>query len=298
MPGLQIRLSISLLLAMAAASAGAEPAREVTRLPISGMRGLELTRTGEYLIGAETDHVVIYNLAQKSVIARPLKDERGTRLASQPRRHSDATAVVWDGQSGKSAIPEWTVDNLNAHAKDGDVSWSVWRHAAAFSPDGTYLITIQQGSASVHDVRQGKVVSHLVSNEPLGTIGGVLVSPSGKRLLALPGGPYDLDIVELWELPSAKRILSLRRAYKTKNAAFGGTDDLVLLTGPRNDRSSPPSLGASLWDLRSSEPVVRLARAKQDTQDATTPTIAFSADGRLVAVGGEGSDETIVWSIK
>jgi WD40 repeat protein len=200
--------------------------------------------------------------------------------------HPDGKRLAFAGIDGRQcSVKVW-----NAHTKekeyvlgDGPEEYT----AAAFSPDGKYLVTGRiNRTVQVWDARDGR---------PIGTLGthgegvqGVVFSRDG-RLLASAGqeGRVQLwDATRLGEVSEARPQKPLR-AFPTHipgaclNVAFSPDGKRIAIGAKENT--------VAIWDVESGQELVTLRGHTGDVY-----TVAFSPDGQWVASAGE--DSTVkVW---
>jgi WD40 repeat protein len=160
--------------------------------------------------------------------------------------------------------------------------------AAAFSPDGKYLVTGNGArDVEVWDANTGQLVHKLGSHE--GVIRGVAFSPDpDHKYLASMSSKGDVklwDATRLGEKDGPHQPLRSFAAYSPGvglSMAFS-PDGKRLVTGGRE-------YTVRIWDVETGDELLPPLRGH--TGDIST--VAFSPDGRLVASGGE--DSTVkVW---
>jgi WD40 repeat protein/serine/threonine protein kinase len=191
----------------------------------------------------------------------------GQRVASAGLYGQFMTVKVWDARTGEE------IYRLPVHLGEPEI------FAAAFSPDGRYLVTGRHnGAVQVWDAQTGKEVGPL--GVPAGSpIRAVVFSPKGGHLATVSGN----GMVKLWDATRlGEKQLQPRlgpRAWvpgQCSNMAFS-PDGRRLATGGEKHT-------VKIWDVQTNELLQTLEGQKGDVY-----TVAFSPDGRWVAAGGEGS---------
>jgi WD40 repeat protein len=180
------------------------------------------------------------------------------------------TVKVWDAQTGAEIF------TLPEHPTAGNPEF----FAAAFSPDGQYLVTGRQtGAVQVWDARTGKEV------QTLGTHGreirAVVFSRAGGLLASVSGD----GVVNLWDATRLGQKQDARRFTERArvpgpflNVAFS-PDGRRLATGGENNT-------VKIWDVPTGREMQTLTGHTGDVY-----TVAFSPDdeGRWIASAGEDS---------
>jgi WD40 repeat protein len=197
----------------------------------------------------------------------------GPRVASAGVDGQLFTVKVWDAQTG--------VEDFTLPANAGDPEF----FAAAFSPDGRYLVTGKQnGAVQVWDGRTGKAIQTLGTHG--GEIRGVVFSRAGGHLASVSGD----GVVNLWDATRLDQKQPLRQF--TDRAHVPGPfltmafspDGRRLATGGENNT-------VKIWDVPTGHALLTLPGHIGDVY-----TVAFTPDdeGRWVASAGE--DSTVkVW---
>jgi RNA polymerase sigma factor (sigma-70 family) len=201
----------------------------------------------------------------------------GKTLASAGDDTSDGSVILWDVASGKERR------QLRRHA------WPV--DALCFSPDGKLLIARERGGLYVWKTASGKEVAKLATG-PAGAV-AVAFAPDGKSLIALG---FD-RMLRRWDVDGWEEASREVEAGQEMGYFLLFSPDCKSLLG--SERAGDTALSLSLWDVETFTRVRPLGRAGQ-TADPPLPSpgifAAFSADGRMLAAGGEEED-VVVWEI-
>ncbi len=177
---------------------------------------------------------------------------------------------IWDVTSGRKT------STLTGHS--GEV------RAVAFSPNGKLLVSAS-GEVKVWDVASGMEASiRLKHIEPIFSFA---FSPDSKLLAA---GYFD-EKVRIFELESGKVLFTLSGHGNTVGAVAFSPDGKTLATAGGNQfgRNEPNKL--RLWEVASGTMVRAVPGLKKD---GAVKAIAFSPDGKVVAVGGT-NNQLVLW---
>jgi len=221
----------------------------------------------------------------------------------------DRTVRVWDAVTGS------TVRMLAGH--QGEIE------AMAFNPDGSLLATGDLlGSIRVWDAQSGNLLAEVGRGKPPGQIWRLQFGPGGEylaaggghlvawtvrtsrsgvsleRLSTLTVTPSSLGVIDLAPRPGSSELVYLIRGGRLNSFDLAKADEPRLLTNarvalrslhftPAGDRLTFVSSGGALglWNWN--------AEVASDTH-RRAETVAMSADGRWVAVGGPEKSITVV----
>jgi WD40 repeat protein len=218
--------------------------------------------TGERLFGLQGHTGDVFGIAFS---------RDGTRLATGG---ADGTARIWDAETGEELV------RLAGH--DGIVA------LVDFSPDGTRLLTGGgDGTARVWDVSVTAGAEWWSQDTSSGGIGNVSYSPDGAHLLT--SGNWGTGG---WVMGSStgEKLTALRWAWE--DAAFS-RDGSTIAGSTWDERRDDGKGNVHLMDASSGELVRELAVS------GWVPSVAFSADGTLVAAGlGDtdlGAGRAVLW---
>jgi WD40 repeat protein len=176
----------------------------------------------------------------------------------------DATAKVWDAQSGKE------LRTLKGHSDTVD--------SVAVSRDGRRIATCSLDATKVWDAQSGK---ELLTLEDGGT--SVAFSPDSRRIVT---GGYD-HTAKVWDAQSGKELLTLKgHSDSVKSVAFS-PDGRRIATCSADDGGADAT--AKVWDAQSGKELFTLKGHSYSVN-----SVAFSLDGKRIVTGS--SDATAkVW---
>ena len=231
---------------------------------------------------------------------------------------ADRTVRVWDA----SGPPEKNL--LKSHKQ--------WIAQVAFSPDGERLASVDyyQGLTKLWDVPSRRFITDLTGYPGDHMGGGATFSPNGKLLAT---SSYS-GIVMLWGTATFERISVLTNDFPAASLAF--SPDSKVLAVATSYIVFRPNIPRSLafWDVAARKKLNRLAEAAPDATAVRfsndgrlvavgyhegwvrlwdwesgrktgefqkhfgqVPTVAFSADGTLLASGGDGDEKVVLYSV-
>jgi WD40 repeat protein/tetratricopeptide (TPR) repeat protein len=163
---------------------------------------------------------------------------------------------------------------------------------AAFSPDGTKLLTQGMPRARVWDVATGRPVGAAIPQRWAGA-GPVAFSPDGTKFATasdnLPAGTWDC-MIQLSDAKTGGPLAPPIHPIDTVKALAFSPDGSLLATGDFSD-------GVQLWDASTGAPVgPRLIQAN------LVLALAFSPDGKRLAVGttndrGKNNSQVRLWDL-
>jgi WD40 repeat protein/tRNA A-37 threonylcarbamoyl transferase component Bud32 len=265
----------------------AEPAAAPTRLAVPPVvRSLAFARSGTQLVATGGSGMF-----------------RVWRLDGDGREARPGRSIRWDGGNGRAVVLARN-DSLLITASEEDGAVEFWDPArldgweslsplpprvpiptdlmdVALSPDGRGASVHWRGQVAVLDLSKRWVQwsrlsppgSHaLLSANQKWTSGptAVAFSPDGQTMAV---GSADHQ-TRVWNVESAKQILMLEHGARVRAVAFSPSGALIATVG--DDHT------ARLWEFPSGAP--RAALASQSGSDLT---LAFSSDGRTLAVAGQ-----------
>lgn len=162
---------------------------------------------------------------------------------------------------------------LRLHHGSGP-TWVDW------SPDGTELVTAGEQAIRIWSVSDGRLVRTLTASS-LG-LGVAAMSPDGEVVV---GG---LDKIVAWDKTGEERWRIDVAPEELMDLAFSPDGKLVAAATMNNVRYSdgpPPSRGLWLLEAATGKEILDL----ESTYDPPDGSVAFSPDGKLVAISGNGT---------
>jgi WD40 repeat protein len=184
----------------------------------------------------------------------------GTRIVCG---RADHTVRVWDATGPRDK------DMLKGHER--------WIHQVAFSPDGKTLASVDfdQGLTKLWDVPTRRFLVDL-RNPGENWGGGAAFSPNGKLLAT---STYH-GTVTLWDTATLRPLRVLTNNFPVSSLAFSSDGKVLGVATGFMDTRPKDLRGLAFWDVASRQKLNRLTDAESEAA-----AVAFSKDGRLVAVG-------------
>ena len=153
-------------------------------------------------------------------------------------------------------------------------------HAVAFSPDGKILAIGATGGTQLWDLPAGKLIKTL----PAASDRALAFSQSGNLLATAAGGK-----IQLWDTPSGQLIRTLTSANDIIGSLAFSPDGAFLAAAVGAEGTAGGA--TQLWQVPAGRLVTTLLAFGQTLVSA----VAFSPDGKLLAVGTSGG--TQLWKV-
>jgi WD40 repeat protein len=152
-----------------------------------------------------------------------------------------------------------------------------WASSNAISPDGSLLATgYLDGTLILWNLFDGSAQAKLVG--PQGSVDYLAFSPDGKSLAAVYNASTD-SLVQVWQIPQRKEVLSLKGARYARLAFSPDGETLVALAVNKAIADYGPQAGfVQFWHI--ADRTLSLTLKGDDIL-----SVAFSPDGSLLATG-------------
>ncbi len=152
--------------------------------------------------------------------------------------------------------------------------------SAAFSPDGTKVVTAGYDTAKLWDVATGKELATLQAHTAW--VRSPAFSPDGTKIVTA-----GYDTAELWDAATGKELATLQGHTDSVTSATFSPDGTKVVTASADDT-------AKLWDVATGK---ELATLQGHTNSVTSA--AFSPDGtKIVTAGADGTARQYLVNIK
>ena len=160
-------------------------------------------------------------------------------------------------------------------------------HAVAFSPDGKILAIGATGGTQLWDLPAGKLIKTLPAAAGSG-VSALAFSQSGNLLATAAGGE-----IQLWDTPAGQLVKTLTSANDIVGSLAFSPDGAFLAAGEilRGTASGTVSGATRLWQVSAGG----LGRKLPTFGQTLVSAVAFSPDGKLLAVGTSGG--TQLWNV-
>ncbi|HTU91005.1 MAG TPA: sigma-70 family RNA polymerase sigma factor, partial [Gemmataceae bacterium] len=152
---------------------------------------------------------------------------------------------------------------------------------ATMSPDGRTLAYLRQNDIQLWGMRTGREIGSIDAHN--NGIRSLAIAPNGQTVAA-SGGEHDIS---LWDVKTRK----LRRLqWDKKESPYDWSSEVVAFSPDGRMFASGDYLTSivRIWDTNSGKQVRRLDFAEKAKELSTIENIAFSPDGKTLAVSGRG----------
>ena len=155
--------------------------------------------------------------------------------------------------------------------------------AAAFSPDGRFLVAVGNlSSLCVWDLSSPRKAPTSTTTLPIHRVRHVVFSPDGRSLAITTDAS---GTILIWNLPTGRERRVLHQSSPVSRIAFS-PDGTRLATAERDEQS------ISLWDLETGSRHV----FPEDTPGVVM-ALAFSPDGSTLATASSGEHDVRLWDL-
>jgi WD40 repeat protein/serine/threonine protein kinase len=212
-------------------------------------------------------------MAEATVTQAELEQGRSALLHGEPEAQRHLTEAYRRDRSPSTAfmLARALQPRLAEQARFASSSGRMW--SAAFSPDGTQIVTTDDKNAQVWDAQTYRLLFTLPHGD---TVYQAVYSNDGTRIITAGGD----GTVRIWD--AASGMLALALTHDRKKPRYGAV--AVLPDGKLVAAIDIKGEVAHVWDTATGS---LLAELRNDASDFFS--LAFSADGRWLATGG-GND--------
>ncbi len=187
---------------------------------------------------------------------------------------NDGTARVWDAKTGEERVV-FQCHGLDVPVtQDRDLRRDPTNHAhasaAAFSPDGTRIVTAStDGTAAVWDANTGVEIAALRGH--VGGLSSAAFSPDGKRIVTTS---FD-HTARIWNADSGDQLLVMQGPPTAVRTAAFSPNGKKVVTASGDQR-------ARVWNAQTGKELVQL-----DGHSGAITSAAFSPDGTRIVTSSE-----------
>jgi|GEM_PF-1186105 len=235
-----------------------------------GLASAQFSPNGKLVVTASEDGTArIWSATTGEEEGRPLGREGGSPVRSAFFSPSGRQIVTAAEGQGEGTARVWNVETHQPEGtamvdKEAAITW------AAFSPDGTRIVTSDGGSARIWDWKTGQQRGFTISVPPGVSIIDAWFSPSGRYVVTCS----DDGIARVWSTSTSIQLASVTEP--------GGAPMFNAVLGPHEWLLTSSADGyARIWDWKTGQLLTSLAAGEKVFESE------FSADGRLVATASE-----------
>lgn len=235
------------------------------------MTCIAFSRDGTYVAGSNTHAVTIWRTATARVAAS-LPREDGVDCVS----FGADDEIVAIADEGRVILWEWRAGRHRLLGGEPNATASI----SAFGADGNSMFVASKGKLTHWDIKRTSART-LIDINPVSGV-SYAFSPDAKHFAYASAAGQQITV---WNLDTEKPIAVLERMPGKTSAHLAFSADGQMLAGSGDHE-------VAVWDLRggNTSPVNRLG-------DVTVKSLAFSLDGKTLALGGFKS-EILQWDFR